>query len=79
MKRVVNYNDTVEIFKDPDTEQDFEGYARVEEVVEENDEFYILQVTFFDDPRLLKVSGHGTRGCALTRKYRKYPPGEEVN
>jgi len=65
MKREVGYTDIIEIYKDPGTEQIVEGYAMVQEILEEDDEFYTLQVSFLDDPAY-------RLGRKFTRKYRKY-------
>lgn len=60
-KRVVRNKDVVKIYKDPDIEQQLEGYAFVWEVGEGNDEFYELLVFFLGDPQQRRV----------LRKYRK--------
>lgn len=59
--RKVNLSDTVVIYKDPETENNPEGYAFVWDIQEGDDMFYILTVSFLGDPRKRKV----------TRKYRK--------
>lgn len=62
--RKVRLTDVIEIFRDPDTEKESEGHALVWEILEEDEDFYVLQVSFCADPAA------PTR--KFTRKYRKW-------
>lgn len=61
-RRDVRIGDTFEIFKDPMTEAQPEGWARVWEVLEEHEEHFVLLVSFLGDKT----------GRRVTRDYRKY-------
>jgi len=63
--RRVHLSDVVEIYQDPETETKSEGYAFVWAILEEHDDYYVLQVSFMGDP--------AAPGRKFTRKYRKYP------
>ncbi len=54
----------VEIFRDPETENRSEGYAKVWAILEEDDMFYTLVVSFMDDP--------ASPSRKFTRKYKKW-------
>lgn len=53
--RCVRIKDIVEIYKDPDTEQSLEGYAYVWEIMEKDENFFTLIVSFLGDPHMRKV------------------------
>lgn len=61
IKDIVSESDIVTIYKDPETETEPEGYAFVWDVQENDDEFYLLTVSFLGDPHKRKVQ----------RKYKK--------
>lgn len=64
--RKVNLTDVVELFRDPEAETVSEGYAKVWAILEEDEEFYTLVVSFMNDPK--------APGRKFTRKYRKRKP-----
>lgn len=64
IERVVRLNDIVKIYKDPETELFFEGHALVWAILEVNEEFYVLQVSFFADP--------AHPGRKFTRKHKRW-------
>lgn len=53
--RIVRIKDVVEIYKDPETEEHIEGYAKVWEVMAKDDTFYTLIVSFLGDPHERRV------------------------
>jgi len=60
--RQVHIMDVLILYRDPMTEQVPEGYAKVWEVLEEQEDHFVLVVSFLGDPRERKV----------TRTYRKW-------
>ena len=62
-ERIIQLNDVIPIFKNPETEEGIEGYARIIAILAEDDEYYSLMVTFFGD----------VHGRKVQRKYRKRP------
>lgn len=67
--RNVRIKDLIEVYKDPETETQVEGYAYVWEIMEEGDTFFTLIVSFAGDPHQRKVP----------RKYRKSPAEEKIS
>ena len=63
--RKIVLGSVIELFQDPETEKKSEGFAFVWAVVNEDEMYYELQVSFCADP-----AGPGRK---FTRKYRKYP------
>lgn len=55
--------DTVKIYRDPEDETIFERHAIVWAILEESEDYYVLQVSFLSDPK--------APGRKFTRKYRK--------
>ncbi len=49
-KRKVLPGDTIILYRDPKTEQEPEGWAKVWEVLEEQEELVLLYVSFMGDP-----------------------------
>lgn len=68
--RKVCLSDVIIIYKDPETESFPEGHARVWAILEETDEYYVLQVSFLGDPE--------APGRKFTRKYFKMPVKREA-
>lgn len=66
--RQVNLTDVIELFRDPETETASEGYAMVWAVLEEDETFYTLKVSFMNDP--------SAPARKFTRKYRKRKPNK---
>ena len=61
--RRVHLTDVIELFRDPDAETASEGYAMVWAILEEDEMFYTLVVSFMNDPK--------APGRKFIRKYRK--------
>lgn len=54
-QREVRLGSTVEIYRDPETETQLEGYAFVWYIEKETDRFFTLMVTFLGDREERKV------------------------
>lgn len=67
--RKVRLTDVIELFRDPEEETTSEGYALVHEILEEDDRYYTLVVSFMNDPHAPQRK--------FTRKYRKWINDEE--
>lgn len=61
--RKIRLGDVIELFRDPETEKRSDGYAKVWDILEEDEKFYILTVSYLDDPL--------APGRKFTRKYKK--------
>lgn len=62
--RQVHLTDIIEIFRDPEEETASEGYARVWEILDEDEMFYTLVISYMKDP--------AAPDRKFVRKYRKY-------
>lgn len=62
--RKVNLTDIIELFRDAEIETVSEGYARVWEILDEDDMYYTLVVSYMGDP--------ASPGRKFVRKYRKW-------
>lgn len=62
--REVNLTDVIELFRDAEEETVSEGYACVWEILEEDDMFYTLVVSYMSDP--------AAPDRKFVRKYRKW-------
>lgn len=64
--RKIYLTDIIELFRDPEAETVSEGYAMVWAILEEDETFYTLVVSFMNDP--------AAPGRKFIRKYRKRKP-----
>ena len=62
--RKVHLTDVIELFRDPEEETASEGYAQVWAILEEDEKFYTLVVSFMSDP--------AAPGRKFIRKYKKW-------
>lgn len=67
--RVIHLTEMIEIYRDYDQETVSEGFAQVWDILEEDDEYYVLRVSFLSDPM--------APGRKFIRKYRKRKPQKE--